>query len=144
MKVKTSVKAGKLTASAARSSKGRIFPEILPTYFILKESIQMNVIRKLSTVLLLSSLALTALPAEARHTVFDAERRDNAGTTTRVCEPHATHFCYLSSVGMQDTDTGGERATCRVRQSGTVWILEAILRQNDDADVFCSASCVPY
>jgi hypothetical protein len=102
----------------------------------------MNAIRNISAVLLLSSLALTALPAGASHSNFHAERRDIAGITTATAEPHASHFCYLSKVVMQGTDT--ERAGCRVNAGSGSWILEAILGQDGDADVFCSATCVPY
>jgi hypothetical protein len=105
----------------------------------------MNAIRNISAALLLSSLALTALPAWARHTdPEDAERFNNAGTTMNRLQPHATHFCYLSRVGVANTDDEPESATCRVRRSGDAWILEAILGQNNDANVFCSATCVPY
>jgi hypothetical protein len=105
----------------------------------------MNTIRNISAVLLLSSLALTALPAEARHSgPFDLDRSNTGGTSTRVLRSHDTHFCYLSRVGVNNTDNGGESATCTVRQSESVWILEAILGRSDDADVFCSATCVPY
>ena len=55
--------------------------------------------------------------------------------------PSATTFCYLSKVGMRDTDSSTESATCRVTRGAVVWTLEAILSQNDDADAFCSAIC---
>ena len=100
----------------------------------------------LAKALLLASLAMTALPAGATGAVFlngqfNAERVNTAGTTTAVLPPHANNFCYLSRVGVVETDTGGERAECRVRTSGTVWLLEAFMGANSDADVFCSATC---
>jgi hypothetical protein len=103
----------------------------------------MNAIRNISAVLLLSSLALTALPAGAVFfvSVHNADRLNTAGTTTTVMQPNATHFCYLSRVGVENTDIDGESATCRVRGSGTVWILEAILGKSSDADAHCSATC---
>lgn len=96
--------------------------------------------------LLLASLSLGALPAGATGAVFlasdhSAQRLNNIGTTTAVMQPHANHFCYLSKVAVVETDTGPERAECRVRRSGVVWLLEATLGATSDADVFCSAVC---
>lgn len=104
----------------------------------------MNAIRNTSAALLLSSLAFTALPAGAvsfDSGPYNADRQNTAGTTTTIGPPHANHFCYLSRVGLRDIDNGSEIATCQVRRSGTVWILEAILNQNDDHDAFCSMTC---
>jgi hypothetical protein len=103
----------------------------------------MNTIRNISAVLLLSSLALTALPAGAVSFgfVIDADRVNTAGTTTTVGPLVATHFCYLSRVGVENTDSSGETATCRLNSGGGTWILEANLARNDDADARCSATC---
>lgn len=99
--------------------------------------------RKIFTALLFSSLALSALPAgavsyDSQHYVF---RFNNKGTTFRVLPPHANHFCYLSGVGVANTDIEEEEAMCRVRRSGSVWLLEATLGQNNDANVRCWAIC---
>lgn len=96
--------------------------------------------------LLLASLSLGALNAGATGAVFlasehNAQRLNSFGITTVVMQPHANHFCYLSRVGVVETDTGGERAECRARRSGVVWLLEASLGTSSDADVFCSAVC---
>jgi hypothetical protein len=52
----------------------------------------MNAIRNISAVLLLSSLALTALPAGAVSfdSVINASRSNTGGTTTTIGPPHAT------------------------------------------------------
>ena len=90
-------------------------------------------------------LILSIGPISANAVSFDsswfATRSNGGGTTTVIMPPHAVHFCYLSRVGVNDTDSSNEWATCRVRRSGTVWILEAILSSSDDADVFCEATC---
>jgi hypothetical protein len=106
----------------------------------------MNAIRNISAVLLLSSLALTAPPAGAAFGfIIDADRVNTGGITTTVGPPVASHFCYLSRVGVENTDSSGETATCRVSPSSgqpdAVWILEAILNRSDDADAHCSATC---
>ena len=103
----------------------------------------MNTIRNISAVLLLSSLALTALPAGAVsfHSVINASRFNTTGTTTTIGPPHATQFCYLSNVALREADNQGETPQCQVRRSGTVWILEAILFASTDADAFCVATC---
>ena len=69
------------------------------------------------------------------------DRHNSAGTSFAVMPPHRNHFCYLSRVGVRETDTGTELSMCRVRRTGTVWLLEAILGRNSDQDVFCSAHC---
>jgi hypothetical protein len=106
----------------------------------------MNTIRNISAVLLLSSLALTAPPAGAAFgIIFNADRVNTAGSTTTVGPPVANHFCYLTRVGIENTDSSGETATCHVSPSSgepdAVWILEAILNQSDDADAHCSMIC---
>jgi hypothetical protein len=105
----------------------------------------MNAKRYFSNVLLVASLVSSALPAAAGtvqfQTTLSAFRNNNIGTTTTVGPTHTDHFCYLSTVTMQNTDTSGETATCRVVRSGAVWLLEATLGRNDDADVSCSATC---
>jgi hypothetical protein len=42
---------------------------------------------------------------------------------------------------VEETDSGGERATCQLRRAGSVWVLEAILGRSSDNDVVCSATC---
>ena len=104
----------------------------------------MNAKLNICTGLLFSSLALSAGPAGASHSVFSQDRFNTGGTSTRGLQPHSTHFCYLSRVGVANTDIEAESATCNVKQSGAVWILEAILGESNDANVFCSATCVRY
>ena len=103
----------------------------------------MSIKRNIFGALLLASLALSALPAGA--VSYDgwwyAYRYNSGGTSYAVMRPHASHFCYLSNVKVVETDTGGESAECRVRRSGTVWLLEAIMGTSSDADVYCGAVC---
>lgn len=99
--------------------------------------------RKIFTVLLFSSLALSALPAGAvsYNGTWHLTRFNSGGTAFAVLRPYANHFCYLSLMSVEETDTGGEEAKCRVRRSGSVWLLEAILDESNDADVECGAVC---
>lgn len=103
----------------------------------------MSVTRNISAVLLFSSLVLTALPVGAIsfHSTLSANRLSGIGTTTTIGPPHATQSCALSRVTLIETDTPSENATCQVRRSGTVWILEATLTQNEDAEALCAAVC---
>lgn len=103
----------------------------------------MNRKHKISIGLILSSLALSALPAGAvsLDSFWFATRSNTVGTTFAVLPPHANHFCFLSKVEIEETDTGGEFARCEVRQSGTVWLLEAVLGRSSDADARCEAIC---
>lgn len=97
----------------------------------------------LAKVVLLASSVLVTLPAGA--VSLDSEwtlnRFNTAGTSFAVLPPHANHFCYLSKVGVVETDTGSESAQCRVRRSGSVWLFEATLGTSSDADILCSATC---
>ena len=99
---------------------------------------------KICTVLLFSGVMLSAVPAGAvsLHSEWFATRNDTAGTTTTVTSASsAAQFCFLTRVGVVETDTGSELAQCQVRRSGLVWILEATLGTSSDADVRCSAIC---
>lgn len=120
--------------------QGRIFPNV--QHLHLMELIQMNIKRKIYSVILLPSLVLSAFPVGA--VSYDGtwtQHKYNQGTAATPMRPFAGHFCYLSKVGMRDTDSSNEAATCRVRRRGSDWWLEAYLSRNDDADVFCSAIC---
>jgi hypothetical protein len=55
--------------------------------------------------------------------------------------PSNTTFCYLRRVGVENTDTDGELAMCRVVRGTYVWTLYATLGEDNDADVYCSAYC---
>ena len=103
----------------------------------------MNGKRKISMVLLLLSLVFVALPAGAVSidSVWTLNRFNTGGTSFAILPTNANHFCYLSTVGVRETDTGGELAMCRVRRSGAVWVLEAILGTSSDADVYCTSYC---
>ena len=99
--------------------------------------------RVFSSLLLLVSLAVSALPswAVSYDSYWYANRYNSAGTTFVILTTNSNHFCYLSRVGVRETDTGGELARCTVRRSGAVWVLEAYLGTSSDADIQCSAYC---
>jgi len=94
----------------------------------------------------LYALMFTATMIGQAHAVsYDGQwyltRYNAAGTSYAVMRPHANHFCFLSQVSVEETDTGGEETHCQIRQSGTVWVLEARLDKSSDADVKCRAFC---
>ncbi len=55
--------------------------------------------------------------------------------------PSGSTFCYLSRVVVTETDTGGERAECRVTRGDFNWNLQANMGASSDADIECSAIC---
>jgi hypothetical protein len=55
--------------------------------------------------------------------------------------PSNTTFCFLSSVTFEEADTAGERAQCQVVRGDVAWVLEAALRENNDAEAYCCAIC---
>ena len=93
--------------------------------------------------LLLVGMISCALPAAAvsYHSTHQVSRSNLAGTSFVVLPSFANHFCYLSKVGVQETDTHNEYAICQVHRSGRSWILRASLGRNLDADVTCAAVC---
>lgn len=88
-------------------------------------------------------LTFAAFPAGAVsfNSTWSASRFNVVGTTFQNMSASATTFCYLSRVGVTETDTGGERATCRVTRGPIVWTLQAIMGTSSDADIECSAIC---
>ena len=68
-------------------------------------------------------------------------RFNTAGSSFLNLTSSTTTFCYLSTVGFENTDVDGELAMCRLTRGTVVWTLEAFLSQSDDADAICSAIC---
>ena len=103
----------------------------------------MNIIRKISTTLVFAGLALSALPAGAvnYNGTWTLHRHNTGGTTQTPLRPHAGNFCFLTKVGVRETDTSTESGICRVAMSGSDWRLYATLGRTSDNDVFCSATC---
>ena len=103
----------------------------------------MNSTRTISAAVFSLFLVLSALPAAAVsfNSTWFANRENTGGSTFVNMTPRNTTFCYLSKVGIEDTDTGGEMATCRMTRGSVVWTLEAILEKSSDADAHCSAIC---
>ena len=99
-----------------------------------------NFFAKLATVAALS-LGAAHVSAVSYDSNYTLHRHNTIGTSYAVLPSHSNHFCYLSKVGVRETDTGKELAQCQVRRSGGVWVLEARLGKSSDADVFCSAYC---
>jgi hypothetical protein len=103
----------------------------------------MKLISKLAATSLLLGAVATSAPvfAVSYDSNWFANRVNSAGTTFAVLPTHANHFCFLTTVGVRETDTAGELAKCQLRRSGAVWLLEAILGTSSDADIYCSAYC---
>jgi hypothetical protein len=103
----------------------------------------MNGTRRILSVLFFLFLTLSAIPAGAVtfNNSFSVSRSNIIGSSFINMTNRNTTFCYPSKVGFENIDEGGERAICRVTRGAVVWTLEAILGQNDDANVFCSAHC---
>lgn len=100
-------------------------------------------LKKLLALPLISLVGLTSLEASAASydSVYYLNRYNTGGTSTAILPPHANHFCFLTRVGVRETDTGGELARCNVQRSGTVWIMQATLGTSSDADIQCAATC---
>lgn len=103
----------------------------------------MNGTRTLFAVVLSLLLVLSALPAAAVsfNSIWSVNRINTGGETSKKMTPSNTTFCYLSKVGVENTDTTGEMATCQIILDDGYWVLQAVLERSDDADVECSAIC---
>jgi hypothetical protein len=103
----------------------------------------MNNRRRIPSLLFSLFLLLGAAPvwAVSFNSSFSVARFNTAGSAFVNMTPRNTTFCYLSSISFEDTDTGGEEATCRLTRGAVVWTLEAILDASSDADSECTAIC---
>ena len=103
----------------------------------------MNNKRRIFSALFSLALLLSTVPAWAVSFNRSASisRFNTVGSSFVNLTFSSTTFCYLSKVGVTDTDTGGEVATCRLTRGSSVWTLEAILGASSDADISCSAIC---
>jgi hypothetical protein len=103
----------------------------------------MNNKRRTLSIMLSLFLTLGAIPAWAVsfNNSFSISRFNTGGSSfVNMTSSAATH-CYLSKVGVRDTDSSTEEAECRLTKGSVVWTLEAFLSQSDDADAICSAIC---
>jgi hypothetical protein len=96
-----------------------------------------------SALMLSLALTLGSVPAWAVsfNRTVSVSRFNTAGSSFANLSTSATTFCYLSSISIEETDTGGEEATCRLTRGAIVWTLEAILDASSDADSECTAIC---
>jgi putative hemolysin len=98
-------------------------------------------------LLTVSALAGTSLGmtgsavAVSPNSSWSAVRLNTAGSSFVNMSASASTFCFLTGVGIEDTDTGGESARCLITRGAVVWTLEAILGASSDADVRCNAIC---
>lgn len=75
---------------------------------------------------------------------FNVQRNNTGGTTSRDLGSTIRRMCFLTEVTMEDTDSGGEWAGCRVVRLSGQWVLQARLARSDDADVWCAARCLSW
>ena len=103
----------------------------------------MNTKRLILPALLAVFLTVGAVPAWAVsfNSSFSASRFNTIGSSFVNMTASNSTFCYLSSISIEETDTGGEEATCRVTRGPIVWTLQAILDRSSDADAECTAIC---
>ncbi|TQV71850.1 hypothetical protein FKG94_19605 [Exilibacterium tricleocarpae] len=108
-------------------------------YIYRSNKMEIRLIKVLAVLgVLLGSLQAQAVSYDGTWT----QNKSNAGVAWTPMRTHANHFCFLSKVEIEETDTSREWARCRAyRSSGADWILEARLGKSSDADARCSAIC---
>jgi len=63
-------------------------------------------------------------------------------TLVTTMSPVATSICFLSTFGVENTDTDSEFVQCSIQESFGKWSLRAFLENpTDDAKIRCSARC---
>jgi len=63
-------------------------------------------------------------------------------TLGKTMTPVATSICFLSTFGVENTDTDSEFVQCSIVESAGRWTLLAFLESpSDDAKIRCSARC---
>ncbi|MDJ0653546.1 MAG: hypothetical protein QNJ40_05320 [Xanthomonadales bacterium] len=65
----------------------------------------------------------------------------NGDDDTATLRPVSDHLCFLSGVNLSGADSGTDRASCELKNTGGTWTLEAIT--NNQADATCRAICLP-
>lgn len=100
-----------------------------------------SIVRTISAAVL-AGVAFGVTPAIAAVTFHSTwyANQIGQGDAIAVLPNHTNHFCYLSRVGVVETDTSGERAQCEVRRNNQVWLLEATV-SGGNAAAHCRAYC---
>lgn len=106
----------------------------------------MNCKAKLLGLLLSSLMTASALPASADvefESTYTLKQYNTRGSAFKVLLGTNTwsHFCFLTSMTVEETDTGSEHARCKVYMDYPSWWMQANLGKSSDADVECTATC---
>jgi len=75
---------------------------------------------------------------------YSAVQNNSAGSDYDTMTSTSTSICFLVRVDVEDTDGNGEIAGCRIDSNNGNWRLQAYLRENNDADVWCEARCLSW
>ena len=75
---------------------------------------------------------------------FSVERRNSQGNSDKGMIKVGHGFCYLTGVGIEETDSGDELSSCHVVNKNGQWTLRASLKKNADNDAYCQATCVTW
>jgi len=65
----------------------------------------------------------------------------NSGFSDSAMRTTSRHMCFLSRVGVEETDVRAERSTCTIYSRSGFWRLRADVGRRGDNDVTCSAIC---
>lgn len=93
--------------------------------------------------IVLSALILGAFPAWSANNYNGrfALAKYNSGFSDIAMRTTSSSMCFLARVGVEETDTNGERSTCTIYHSGGWWRLKADTGRSSDNDIHCSAIC---
>lgn len=99
---------------------------------------------KLKFLTVATLIASSLLAGQSHAAAFSGEwtwNKTTPGTSFIPLRPKASHFCFLTKVEFEETDTAGEASRCRVyRSTGSDWILEAHVATGDAA-ARCTTIC---
>lgn len=94
-----------------------------------------------AAVLLTALSVAGAAGAVSWQSTQSASRTNTVGTTVNVLGSTSTLMCFLTRVGVVETDTGSELAECEIVSDSGQWVLYATLGTSSDADVYCTVRC---
>jgi hypothetical protein len=91
--------------------------------------------------LLVSALCIGTAAASAPAGGFSSTRINSKGTFFAVMSDSNSTFCFMTGMKVEETDTLGESAQCRILAQNGRWVLETTLGKDGDATVVCEARC---
>jgi hypothetical protein len=105
-----------------------------------------NIRERIKVLPFLAGLVLTTLATSSAFAASPAggwgfTRIGAKGEYFAIMTDTSDTFCFLTDVKVEETDSPGESAECKISPQNGRWVLETILGKDGDAAVTCVARC---